>query len=55
LLDNPAVQFAKKHILEIGVPFALLSASSESPLRFQLSIANQTVPPEGWFDIASPA
>ena len=54
LLDQPAVQFAKKQILEIGVPFALLTDSSENPLRFQLSIANQTVPPEGWFDIASP-
>jgi len=54
LLDNPAVQSAKKQILEIGVPLALLTASSESPLLFQLSIGNQTVPPEGWFDIASP-
>ena len=55
LLDNPAVQFAKKRIVEIRVPFGALGAASESPIRFRLAVANQTVPPEGWFDIASPA
>jgi alpha-amylase/alpha-mannosidase (GH57 family) len=55
LLDNPSVQIAKKRITEIRVPFATLGASSERPSRFQLSIANQTVPPEGWFDLAIPA
>jgi hypothetical protein len=55
LLDNPSVQIAKKRITEIRVPFAILGASSESPFRFQLSIANQTIPPEGWFDLAIPA
>jgi alpha-amylase/alpha-mannosidase (GH57 family) len=55
LLNNSSVQFAKKRIVEIGVPFAALEAVSETPIRFRLAIANETVPPEGWFDIASPA
>jgi alpha-amylase/alpha-mannosidase (GH57 family) len=55
LLDDPAIQFVRKQILEIRVPFGVLGVSSGSPIHFQLGIANDTVPPEGWLEIASPA
>jgi hypothetical protein len=55
LLNDPAVQVAKKRILEIRVPNGLLGIPNGDPIRFRLAIANQTVPAEGWFDIASPA
>jgi alpha-amylase/alpha-mannosidase (GH57 family) len=55
LLDNPYVQFAKNRIIEVRVPFAALGASGENQIRFRLAVANETVPREGWFDIASPA
>ena len=55
LLDNTPVQFAKQRIAEIRVPFAALGASSENQIRFRIAVGNETLPQEGWFDIASPA
>jgi len=49
MLDNPPVQFAKKRIIEIRVPFAMLGVSNGSPIHFQLAIGNETV------DLAIPA
>ena len=55
LLDNPSVQIAKKRITEIRVPFAALGATNENQIRFRIAVGNETIPQEGWFDIASPA
>jgi alpha-amylase/alpha-mannosidase (GH57 family) len=52
LLDNSSIQFAKKRVVEIRVPFGVLGASSARPIQFRLKIANQTIPAEGWFEIA---
>jgi len=40
--------------VEVKVPFSALGTASETPIRFCLAVANETVPPDGWFDIASP-
>ncbi len=55
LWDNSSVLFAKMRIVEIRVPFSTLGAASENRICFRLGIENETIPPEGWFDIASPA
>jgi alpha-amylase/alpha-mannosidase (GH57 family) len=55
LLDDSSVLFAKMRIVEIRVPFSALGGASENRICFRLGIANETIPPEGWFDIASPA
>lgn len=55
LLDSPSVHFAKKRILEIKVPLALLGAASDTPIHFRLGTGNATMPPEGWFEVANPA
>jgi len=49
LLGNPSVRFAKKRIIEIGVPLAALGVSSGIPMHFQLAIRNEIV------DLALPA
>jgi alpha-amylase/alpha-mannosidase (GH57 family) len=49
LLDNPAVQFAKKRILEIRAPFHALGVAGGNPTHFQLRIGNETI------DLAIPA
>ncbi len=41
LLDNPAVQFARKRIAEIRVPFAALGSKLS---RFQLAIGKSKLP-----------
>jgi alpha-amylase/alpha-mannosidase (GH57 family) len=43
LLDNPAVQFARKRIVEVRVPLGLLGLSSGSPIHFQLGIGPEVV------------
>ena len=52
LLDNPAVEFARKKVLEARVPLDLLKNAP----KFQLSLWNGTapvdvIPPNGWIDL----
>ena len=42
-LDNHGVQFAKKRILEIGVPLSALGMPSGAPMQFQLAIGAEIV------------
>lgn len=53
LLDSPSVQFAKKRVLEIQVPRAMLGAENANPIHFRLGTGNATLPPEGWFEVAA--
>ena len=55
LLDDPAVQFAKKRILEIGVPFSALGMRERNPDLLSACHRNRDIPSEGWIDIASPS
>ena len=55
LWDDSSVQFAKMRIVEIRVPFSTLGTASENRICFRLGIENETIPTEGWFDIASPS
>ncbi len=43
LLNNPAVQFARKRVAEIRVPFSVLGVSSGSPIRVQLGIEREAI------------
>ncbi len=52
LLDNPAVQFARKRVLELRIPLEVLAGTT----RFQLSLTKDnvpldTIPPDGWIDL----
>ena len=54
-MNNPAVQFAQRKILEIGVPLHLLGVAQDQPLHFQLAVANKNaapdlIPLEGWIE-----
>ena len=58
LLNNPAVESAKRKILEARVPFELLNSSKDQPLSFQVALLEnnvplETVPPEGWIEVAN--
>ena len=49
LLNNAAVQFARKRIAEVRVPLAMLGISTGGPIHFQLGIGHEIV------DLAIPA
>ncbi|HEX4593293.1 MAG TPA: glycoside hydrolase family 57 protein [Bryobacteraceae bacterium] len=53
LLGNPQVESALRKILEMRVPFHLLGLSKDQPLRFQLTVGNDTIPAEGWIELNS--
>jgi len=51
LLDNPQVESAHRKILELRVPFQLLGISKNQPLRFQLTVASDNIPADGWIEL----
>jgi len=50
LLDNSAVEFAHRKILEARVPFDLLGISMEQAFQFRLAVAGEIIPPDGWIE-----
>ena len=53
LLGHPEVESSHRKILELRVPFRLLAATKDQPLRFQLSVGNDSLPAEGWIELSS--
>jgi len=56
LLDNTAVRFARRKILEIQVPLGLFGIWPDQALRFQLTLLNgnlplDVLPSEGWIEL----
>ena len=56
LLDNPAVRFAHRKVLELQVPLHLLGNWKDRPVRFQLVVLNgnlpvDMVPADGWIEL----
>jgi len=58
LLDNPAIQFARRKVFEARLPFELLGASKDHELSFQLALTNgaqpiEVIPHDGWIALKS--
>jgi alpha-amylase/alpha-mannosidase (GH57 family) len=56
LLDNPAVEWARRKILELRILLAILGAFSDQTLKFQIALANEgiqqdRIPPDGWIEV----
>jgi alpha-amylase/alpha-mannosidase (GH57 family) len=58
LLDNAAVRFAQRKVLELQVPLHVLGTPKDQPVRFQLALLNgnqllDIIPADGWIDLLS--
>ena len=56
LLDNPAVRFAQRKVLELQVPLHVLGAPKDQAVRFQLALLNgnlplDIIPADGWIEL----
>jgi len=56
LLENAAVRFSRRKILEIQVPFQVLGILHQQTVRFQLTLLNgnlivAAIPAEGWIEL----
>jgi alpha-amylase/alpha-mannosidase (GH57 family) len=56
LLDNPAVRFAQRKVLELQVPLHVLGTPKDQPIKFQLALLNgnlllDIIPLDGWIDL----
>ena len=51
MLGNPQVETAQRKILELRIPMRAIGASTEQPLRFQLTVGSDIIPAEGWIEL----
>jgi hypothetical protein len=51
LAGNPQIESAHRKIFEVRAPLSFLGITEDKTLRFQLSIAGESIPPDGWIEL----
>ena len=51
LSGNSQIESSQRKVLEVRVPFRLLGVEKNQLLRFQLSVAGDSIPADGWIEL----